>query len=1208
MTFSIRQKIIFFTVIPVTLIYNIIFIFSLNQNVASETRYVENQLVESVATTAERLNIAFRDAAILSDMTVALLSASPEGDWYNNIVPVHKILDRNDNSAQIAVLRKRDGFGYKPNHLPGIYPPSETNWLDIWFDDGESMGWSAVLDTTDVANAAGFTYGRLFTLKTQTGQEIEGAIVVFLPATIMGNDWQLLNSAESRQGLFNSDGYLLAFSDNTLISSEKARSGEYRNKIRQGLEQQAASESKVISILLGGEERLLYRHTIPSTGWHLVGTVYTSEFMGVVRSAIWFQAVLMVVSLGVIFLSAWFIAGRIVRPLRMLDKAISKVSSGQLDTVIDIPGDDECSRLARRFTTMTRQLQLRERLEHEARTTAFDHIVQGITGDFFYLRHDLEGNVTFVSPSIEKILGIHVDDFYGHFTKFYTSSPQNLAGESSTVKVLSGDPLSIYEVEMHDGHGNVHHMEIVKVPAYDYEGKVCGSEAMGRDVTKRVSDASRFRGLLESAPDAMVITDTDGLITMVNVRTEVLLGFQRSSLIGRPVSSLFPVKEAKRFPLLKASPEERKKLRIRSGLELKARKRTGQTIPVEITLNPIETSSGTQLSIFMRDVSDRHAAEQALRASEERYRRMIEALQQEYIFYTQRTDGSFMYITDSVEKILGYTPSEFMANANSYLASDKDRALVARVHNQICQGMTHPGYELEIIRADGTLGVIEVVDTPGFNSSGKVTVIEGLVRDRTHERAVAVSLAEAKDAAEAASQAKSMFLSNMSHELRTPLNGVLGYVQLLLSGSDISKQQYDQLLSIEACGQHLLTLINDILDLTKIDAGELELNFAPVNVVTLVESVEQILYQRAESCGLQFDLVVQDDVPASVVGDETKLRQILINLVGNAVKYTDRGRVSLNVYVNDNNLVFAVEDTGIGIPEDYLESIFDPFRQGEGGHRVGGTGLGLSISRRLAAAMKGHLEVESIEGQGSLFTFSMPFEVVEGSQSGLNQLSINARNCRLQQGQDVHVLVVDDTETNREILKHMLLQCGFQVTTANDGREAVRLTQAHSLDLILMDLRMPEVSGFRTARMIISRLKKHCPPIIAISAGVYPSLPEVITRWGFSDFVGKPFRSQDLFRAIRRHLSLRWEEVSVQEANPEEKLSGLTVEQAVNLHAALTNALELGDIDAIRDVAQGVVGDKGAPETLWAERILECCDALAMEELERVVRELAQAS
>ncbi|MTI14706.1 PAS domain S-box protein [Sansalvadorimonas verongulae] len=1207
MTFSIRQKIIFFTVIPVTLVYNIIFILSLNQNVASETRYIETQLVDSVAAKADRINAIFQNAILLSDMAKVLLTTAPESlpynsSWKERLLPLKTVLHDVSHYPQVAIIRKQEGDGARVDYVPEeAFPSLNRAWVGSWRREGKLMGWSVLMDSHN--KPMGFVYSQLFSIDMAGEPDADGVILTYLPVSAIRDTWDVPSSINPRRMLITREGQIVYYSPNSFQPGNAQTEEEMRSEMTEALRLFVPGGTPMTSYFHNGEERLIFHKEVPVTGWYLTGVVNKSDLMAEVRSSIWVQAAMMIVSLGGLLFCSWFLAGRIVRPLRQLDQAISRVSDGHLDTEIDISSEDESGRLARRFSAMLQQLQLREKLEHEARTTAFDHIVQGMTGDFFYFRHDLDGNVTFASPSIEHILGVSVEDFYGHFTKYYTSSPQNEIGLASTGKVIHGESSGIYEVEMHDGQGRVHFVEIVKVPAYDFEGKICGIEGMGRDVTKRVSDVARFRGLLESAPDAMVITDVDGLITMVNVRTELLLGFQRASLIGRPVAELFPDSEGVRFPLIHATPEQRKTLRIRSGLELQARKRNGRTIPVEITLNPIETPEGVQISIFMRDVSDRYMAEQALRASEERYRHMIEALQQEYIFYSQRVDGSFVYVTDSVEWILGYTPLEFTDNWYSYLASDDDRARANRVHRMVREGQTHSSYELEVVRADGSISVIEVLDTPVFNDNGQVTMIEGLARDRTHERAAAVNLAEAKDAAEAASQAKTMFLSNMSHELRTPLNGVLGYVQLLLSGPDVSSQQYDQLLSIEACGQHLLTLINDILDLTKIDTGEMELNHEPVNVVMLVESVEQILYQRAESRGLAFELVVQDDVPAMVMGDETKLRQILINLVGNAVKFTDEGQVSLNVCVDEGSLVFAVQDTGIGIPKDELKTIFDPFRQGR--HSIGGTGLGLSISRRLAMAMKGSLEVESTEGKGSLFTFTTPMEILEGGLRETAQSGMISSSCRLQDGQDVHVLVVDDTATNRDILEHMLVQSGFRVTTAASGREAVRLASSETFDLVLMDLRMQGMSGFRTTRMLAARLKEQCPPVIAVSAGVYPSLPQTIVRWGLADFLGKPFRSQDLFRVIRRHLALLWDDTEKHGDIMDNSLLGLPAKQAAELHNALADALELGDLDAIREVANGFMGEKDELLSLWAARIIECCDALAMEELERIVAELA---
>nr|WP_283777676.1 PAS domain S-box protein [Sansalvadorimonas sp. 2012CJ34-2] len=906
-----------------------------------------------------------------------------------------------------------------------------------------------------------------------------------------------------------------------------------------------------------------------------------------------------------IFVSVWFVTGRITRPIRKLDRAMTRVASGHLDTRITVRSDDEVGKLAKRFSEMTSQLVLREQAERKARKTSFDRIVQGLSGHYYYYSHDIDGVVKYVSPSVQDVLGLTPEEYSQHYTKFYTDTPENQNAINETQRVINKGVSGIYEVEMYGGGGAVHHIEMVKVPVYDFEGKIIGVEGMGRDITDRVSDTARFRGLLESAPDAVVITDGDGVITVVNAQTEALLGYVRSSLVGQPVSCLFPEKECASQPLLNNPSLELLKSQAGSTIELRARKSSGHTLPVEMAFSPIETPEGLLISISLRDVSDRHAAERALRLSEERYRRIIEGLQQECIFYTQRVDGTFVYVTESVEQILGYTPEEFMAGPEAYLHRDIDREKIAQVRKELSKGNTHPGYELELVRADGSVCVMEVLDTPAFNERGQVTAIEGLARDKTAEKTAARALAEARDQAEAANKAKSLFLSNMSHELRTPLNGVLGYAQLLLGDREVTPSQHERLMAVQTCGQHLLTLINDILDLTKIEAGEMELHYEVTSLTILVETVEQILYQKAEKAGLKLELTIRPDVPRCVYADETKLRQILINLVGNAIKFTESGHVDLTVFMVGNELAFEVLDTGIGITEDHLEHIFEPFRQGEAGRREGGTGLGLSISRRLATTMGGNLTVISKPGKGSCFTLTLPLKSAEGDRyCPIVKTLAEDTFEHLAPGQKIQVMVVDDSTTNRDILKQMLEAAGLNVLSVGSGREAITLGQRYCIDLVLMDLRMSGMSGFRAAHTMKARLGNKCPPIVAISAGVYPSLPDIIKRWGFVDFIGKPFRVHELFQVIRRHLNAVWVHAeSHRPTPPPDALPALSREQASMLVGQLAEAMEMGDVEAVRAAAVGLT-DKDQAIAFWANRILEYCDSLALDQLEEMMSQL----
>ena len=1211
MNLSIRKKIIIFTVIPVTLIYNVIFLISLYSNIAGETRNIESRLRETTASMAAMLDRSLYDAMLSVRTASTVLQEF-------NFLSEHRLENLNESllrtSSDIAALgviwdSTEGGQGtvivWREGNKPGQSRrlddyPGLKGWFEEFQQEGRDSSWSHQLDLDGTGEHIGFAYA--VHGKRHADQTVTFA---FIPLSVIQNAWDIPFDLSFRYSLINDKGELISSSGKDSNFQDNAASTAFNVFTGQLLKWMVDQDLTSTEALFGEAEYLAFRQALSASGWQLVAATPKQAIINLVRSDAWLEAAMMVFSLFMIVVSVWFVTGRITRPIRKLDRAMARVASGRLDTRISVRSDDEVGKLARRFSEMTSQLVLREQAERNARKISFDRIVQGLSGHYYYYSHDIDGLVKYVSPSVQDVLGLTPEEYTQHYTKFYTDSPANQQAIDETQRVISQGVSGIYEVEMYGGDGAAHHIEMVKVPVYDFKGKIIGVEGMGRDISDRVSDTARFKGLLESAPDAIVITDGGGIITVVNAQAEAMLGYVRSSLVGQPVTCLFPEKECERQPLLNSPSLEILRAQAGSTIELRARKSSGHTLPVEMAFSPIETLEGLLISISLRDISDRHAAERALRLSEERYRRMIEGLQQECIFYTQRVDGTFVYVTDSIQQILGYTAEEFMIGSESFLHRDSDRQQIAYIRTELAKGNPQPGYEIELVRADGTVCVLEVLDTPAFNERGQVTAIEGLARDRTSEKNAARALAEARDQAEAANKAKSLFLSNMSHELRTPLNGVLGYAQLLLGDRDVTSLQHERLMAVQTCGQHLLTLINDILDLTKIEAGEMELHYEVTSLTVLVETVEQILYQKAEKAGLKLEVTIRSDVPRCVYADETKLRQILINLVGNAIKFTKQGRVSLTVFMADNELACEVLDTGIGISPDHLEHIFEPFRQGEAGRREGGTGLGLSISRRLATTMGGNLTVISKPGKGSCFTLTLPLKSAEGDRycPVVKTLAEDTFE-HLAPGQNIQVMVVDDSTTNRDILKQMLTTAGLNVLSVSAGREAIALAQRYSVDLVLMDLRMSGMSGFRAAHTMKARMGKKCPPIVAISAGVYPSLPEIIKRWGFVDFIGKPFRVHELFQVIRRHLNAVWLHAeSHHPSQPADALPALSAEQASVLIERLADAMEMGDVETVRTAAIGLT-DKDQAVAFWANRILEYCDSLALDQLEKMLSQL----
>jgi signal transduction histidine kinase len=345
------------------------------------------------------------------------------------------------------------------------------------------------------------------------------------------------------------------------------------------------------------------------------------------------------------------------------------------------------------------------------------------------------------------------------------------------------------------------------------------------------------------------------------------------------------------------------------------------------------------------------------------------------------------------------------------------------------------------------------------------------------------ALAAAKSAAERASEAKSDFLAHMSHELRTPLNAVLGYAQLL-ERRNLAEADLGAVRTIHRSGEHLLSLITDLLDLSKIEAGRMELRAAPVRLRQAIDAVAEMVQVRAEEKGLAFQCVVAEDAPEAILADDKRLRQILLNLLSNAVKFTGEGRVSLRVAMLDHDaesatLRFEVQDSGPGIAEDELERIFRPFEQvGEIQRREGGTGLGLAISRQLAGLMGATIQVQSRLGQGACFWFEACFPLAQAPEADAGPAPADIRGYA---GPRRRLLVVDDNPDNRDLLRDLLAPLGFEIETAGDGREAVRAAQVVAPDLVLMDLKMPVMDGHEATRLmrLIEPLKD--TPIIAVS-------------------------------------------------------------------------------------------------------------------------------
>ena len=398
------------------------------------------------------------------------------------------------------------------------------------------------------------------------------------------------------------------------------------------------------------------------------------------------------------------------------------------------------------------------------------------------------------------------------------------------------------------------------------------------------------------------------------------------------------------------------------------------------------------------------------------------------------------------------------------------------------------------------------------------------------EAALHAAAEREKEAANAANRAKSRFLSSMSHELRTPLNGILGYADILRQAGDLTDLQTDGLRIIKESGEHLLTLINDILDLAKIEAGKLEVIPADFLLDPFLRGIGGIIRMRAEQKNVLFAYEALTALPPAIRADEKRLRQVLLNLLGNAVKFTDEGYVTLHVSVEQERelpngakearLLFEVADTGVGIAPDQLERIFAPFEQvGEARRRIEGTGLGLSISRKLVEVMGGTLRVSSAFGQGSTFAFDVTVPILQTVAETPREAD---RKIVGYSGEKRRILIADDKPYNRQMLVQLLKPLGFEVAAVNNGSELVQQAQASHPDAIITDMLMPVKTGFEAALELRQSPDFQATPIIAISASVFDQPAQQNMLAGCNAFLLKPVRSNALFEVLAAHLGLQW--------------------------------------------------------------------------------------
>ena len=730
-----------------------------------------------------------------------------------------------------------------------------------------------------------------------------------------------------------------------------------------------------------------------------------------------------------------------------------------------------------------------------------------------------DGGVLFVSPSVRRY-GYQPSDIVGTdgAQLFHPDDRQRLIVNASALRRGELHKDANRRLRFLTRSGDCVWVEGNPRPIADSAGAPLGFLNVFRDITEqcRLEAAARDQqdllgAVFDHSAIGKVVLDMGGRIIRVNRSIAQTLGYLSEELIGRSDDDFAHPDEIGRFSAQLAS--------IAGGeidsyqVERRYRSRSGTWTWFSLSVSMARNPDGSPRAIVaeLEDLTERRASEDAVAESEARYRMLAENTIDVIVRYD--LTGTIDFVSPAI-RLLGYEPEQLVGHKVAEFLHPDDVAEAQGARSIALSGQAGPRVDARVRRADGGWTWMEGGPLPIRNRAGAVIGAFSVMRDVTARRALEEELRGKRAEAEAAAVAKSEFLANMSHEIRTPLTGILGFASLLEGLEGLPSKANTYVSRIVASGRALLSVVNDILDFSKLDADRLELDPHPFDPNALVAETLALVSAEAARKGLHLHAADPGALPAAVLADSARLRQVLLNLLANAIKFTDRGGVTVAArYLPDEaRLHISVIDTGMGIPVERRGRLFQRFSQVDGSttREYGGTGLGLAICKRLTEMMGGEIGLETGEGEGSIFWFTVdaPRAELEAAPPPSDA------DTNLELG-GARILLVDDVAMNRELVRTMLSPFGYDLVEAASGAEAVAAAMAGRFDLILMDLQMPGMDGLAATRAIRQTSQaNHDTPILALSANVLPVHLSECADAGMNDHIGKPIAPADLLTKI----------------------------------------------------------------------------------------------